>query len=192
MLKLASIATATAAAVALTAPAQASVTIDITQDPAPCSITDPICTFDFDAVVQDEGAFEATGTFTLPQFGAASGSITTTASFLNGMLNGNIDFSEIFLIDPNMTVIDFALATIPVGTSELELGAVSFDAIAGEYTLVARGTNSNGPSGFGGDLTFAAVPEPGTWLMMILGFGAIGFAMRGRKENVRRISVNYA
>jgi hypothetical protein len=26
----------------------------------------------------------------------------------------------------------------------------------------------------------AAVPEPGTWAMMLLGFGAVGFAMRGR------------
>lgn len=28
----------------------------------------------------------------------------------------------------------------------------------------------------------AAVPEPATWAMMLLGFGAIAFAMRGRKR----------
>jgi hypothetical protein len=27
----------------------------------------------------------------------------------------------------------------------------------------------------------AAVPEPGTWAMMLLGFGAIGFSMRRRR-----------
>ena len=27
-----------------------------------------------------------------------------------------------------------------------------------------------------------AVPEPGTWAMMLMGFGAIGFAMRRRKH----------
>ena len=31
-----------------------------------------------------------------------------------------------------------------------------------------------------------AVPEPGTWMLMLLGFGAIGFAMRSRaKTRVR-------
>jgi hypothetical protein len=28
----------------------------------------------------------------------------------------------------------------------------------------------------------AAVPEPGTWMLMLLGFGAIGFAMRRRQK----------
>jgi hypothetical protein len=30
-----------------------------------------------------------------------------------------------------------------------------------------------------------AVPEPGTWAMMLLGFGAIGYSMRRRKTGVR-------
>jgi PEP-CTERM motif len=36
----------------------------------------------------------------------------------------------------------------------------------------------------------AAVPEPATWAMMLLGFGGIGFAMRrGRKQNGRLLQV---
>lgn len=34
----------------------------------------------------------------------------------------------------------------------------------------------------------AAVPEPGTWLMMILGLGAIGLAMRQRSRTSARVS----
>lgn len=30
-----------------------------------------------------------------------------------------------------------------------------------------------------------AVPEPSTWVMMILGFGAVGFAMRNQRKRVR-------
>ena len=30
----------------------------------------------------------------------------------------------------------------------------------------------------------AAVPEPATWAMMLVGFGGIGFAMRRRKNGV--------
>jgi hypothetical protein len=36
----------------------------------------------------------------------------------------------------------------------------------------------------------SGVPEPGTWAMMLLGFGGIGFAMRrGRKQNGRLLQV---
>jgi len=31
-------------------------------------------------------------------------------------------------------------------------------------------------------ISVAAVPEPATWAMMLLGFGAIGFTMRRRKD----------
>jgi len=37
--------------------------------------------------------------------------------------------------------------------------------------------------------TISAVPEPATWAMMLIGFGAIGFAMRRR--NAVRTSVSY-
>lgn len=39
-----------------------------------------------------------------------------------------------------------------------------------------------------------AVPEPGTWGMMLLGFGAIGFAMRRRKgtQGTKRIRLSYS
>lgn len=51
----------------------------------------------------------------------------------------------------------------------------------------------NQTTGVGGTLTIsqvqAAVPEPATWAMMILGFGIIGFGLRRRKQNV---NVNYA
>jgi hypothetical protein len=36
-------------------------------------------------------------------------------------------------------------------------------------------------AGSAGTLAVAAVPEPGTWAMMILGFGAMGVAMRRRR-----------
>ena len=37
----------------------------------------------------------------------------------------------------------------------------------------------------------AAVPEPGTWMLMILGFGAIGASLRSRKQNAK-LSVSYS
>ena len=37
-------------------------------------------------------------------------------------------------------------------------------------------------------LTGAAVPEPGTWAMMLLGFGGIGIAMRRRRQPLAQVA----
>jgi hypothetical protein len=64
-------------------------------------------------------------------------------------------------------------------------GAVSL--APGNYRLAVNGTDTlqNGGS-FAGTVTIltAAVPEPATWAMMLLGFGAIGLSMRKRRRPV--------
>ena len=54
---------------------------------------------------------------------------------------------------------------------------------AGQYNLTFGGNSPNGGAA-SGSVTFrlSAVPEPATWAMMLLGFGAIGFAMRRRRR----------
>ena len=54
---------------------------------------------------------------------------------------------------------------------------------AGTYQLTINGNNSSTGS-LGGTVTINAVPEPGTWAMMLLGFGAAGYAMRRRRAPV--------
>ena len=54
---------------------------------------------------------------------------------------------------------------------------------AGQYTLTING-NNNSTGSLGGTVTINAVPEPGTWAMMLLGFGAAGYAMRRRRAPV--------
>ncbi|MCP3730627.1 PEPxxWA-CTERM sorting domain-containing protein [Sphingomonas sp. MG17] len=38
----------------------------------------------------------------------------------------------------------------------------------------------------------SAVPEPATWIMMLRGFGSIGFAIRRRKVAINTVSHNFA
>ena len=54
---------------------------------------------------------------------------------------------------------------------------------AGQYTLTIMGDNRSTGS-LGGTITINAVPEPGSWAMMLLGFGAAGYAMRRRRAPV--------
>lgn len=62
---------------------------------------------------------------------------------------------------------------------------------AGEYRVNGNGTISAfGPATSSPAAVAGAVPEPATWLMMIFGFGGIGFAMR-RLAKVRT-TVSYA
>jgi PEP-CTERM motif len=52
------------------------------------------------------------------------------------------------------------------------------------YTLTINGNNS-GAGSLGGSITIrqaVAAPEPSTWATMLLGFGAVGFAMRRRRR----------
>ena len=71
--------------------------------------------------------------------------------------------------------------------------ALSGNAIlaAGGYYLQFTGTGG-GTAGYGGDLTtaaVAAVPEPATWFMMILGFAGVGLmGMRKRRNNALRLA----
>jgi hypothetical protein len=54
---------------------------------------------------------------------------------------------------------------------------------AGSYTFHLAGTRG-AESSFSGTLNYAAapaVPEPATWAMMLLGFGAVGWQMRRRR-----------
>jgi hypothetical protein len=51
----------------------------------------------------------------------------------------------------------------------------------GDYTFSFTGNNSNASGTLTGNVTISAVPEADTWAMMLLGFGAIGLTIRGRR-----------
>lgn len=51
--------------------------------------------------------------------------------------------------------------------------------------------NNTGVASLGGSVTIrpaAAVPEPATWSMMLLGFGAVRFVMRRRNRGLAQIA----
>ena len=55
------------------------------------------------------------------------------------------------------------------------------------YTLSIGGTSTNSAAAMSGNITIHqvnAVPEPATWAMMLLGFGAVGMVLRRRRRPV--------
>ena len=87
------------------------------------------------------------------------------------------------------TVYNLVIGTTPSGFSAFGLPLTNL--AAGDYRLTINGTSPNSGS-FTGNvrISTAAVPEPGTWALMLLGFGAAGIAMRRqRKQNGRLLQL---
>ena len=71
--------------------------------------------------------------------------------------------------DPNINDVDIGWKFDPGSFASLGTFQSTADAPFAYGTLVVSELNP-------------AVPEPATWAMMLVGFGAVGFAMRRRKQ----------
>lgn len=186
------VALAAAAAVAFTAvPASAATTVTyrstnpggvVTLDPAGPDALSGLLGFN---VSGDAGAFSVTFYFDNPFDPAAA---TSSASF---------DF------DPD--VLQFTSGSYGSGGTFTILTDDTGSAItvsknglaAGANTLTLNGTfnpTGNGFAAVGGSLNLTAVPEPATWALFILGFGAIGAGMRRRSSQAGKVraSIRFA
>ena len=100
-------------------------------------------------------------------------------------------------LDTSSRSVNFTSAYLTDGTNNFALtclagcssGSVEFWGLddtliaAGNYTLNVFGNNTSTGS-LGGTITITAVPEPATWAMMLLGFGAIGWQIRRRRSTL--------
>ena len=117
-------------------------------------------------------SFDDSFTFTIPQNGLGSGSIST--SYSSGTAN-KLTITGLFV-----NGISYALTSTAVGQSAtvgnipITLGALNTIRVTG-FT--------NGSGVYSGTATFAAsvVPEPSVWALMIAGFGIVGMSLRRRR-----------
>lgn len=158
--------------VALAQPASAA-TIILTEE-------DGDFTGHFGMTVTDEGVFSDTYTFELPVDGQTAAAVSTIAV----SMWTNIDFTSVLLNGTPFTL---------NRDGDFESGFLTLPTMAGMQTLVVNG-RSGGNASYGGTISFTpngALPEPGTWLLMLLGFGAVGFALRRHKPEMASVSVSY-
>jgi PEP-CTERM motif len=76
----------------------------------------------------------------------------------------------------------------PNATTVWSQKTVTFSALAGQKLMFRAGSNSDSLGGYLDNIRLTAVPEPATWMMLVLGFGLIGFSMRRRRNTVARVS----
>jgi PEP-CTERM motif len=120
----------------------------------------------------------ATGTFVIDFLVAGRNNQTFTGNLLyEVLLNGSPIFSDTTVTGQPFT----ARTTNP------------FDLVMGQnYSLSFHGMQLGGDdTAYIDAVTLSsatAVPEPSTWAMMLLGFGAIGFALRRRKSAVTTLA----
>ena len=99
-------------------------------------------------------------------------------------------------LDTSDAAVNFTSAVLSDGVNNYALGS-SFDngifelwtlgpslIAAGAYTLTINGSTSDSGALAGTVTIREAVPEPATWAMMLLGFGAMGLTIRGRRRRM--------
>jgi hypothetical protein len=118
--------------------------------------------------------FDDTFTFTIPQNGVGSGSISTSfSSAKNKLIITDLIVNGVSLVVPsNGSGQSLTLSGIPILKNIMN-------------TIEVKGSVAKSGS-YSGTVTFnaTAVPEAATWGMMLAGFGMIGAAMRRRRTSL--------
>ena len=191
---------AAGAALFAAAPSYAATTIIPQDNAAPGPILDftggtATATFTASYMV-DNTSFTDSFFFRLDQAAMlTAGQLTTNAGGNSAPFRGDLDINVVDLLSGASTVFSFTKSTSPSGTDKNETFTVPASFLnqtfaAGAYSLRLSGFADNVGTGndvgtYNGSLTFAsvtnsAVPEPTTWAMMLVGFGAVGYSMRRR------------
>jgi hypothetical protein len=205
MVKL-SLATASLALLLAAGPAAAATVVDPTGDFLPSYTGTQLSDLDVTSLSVNYDA--ATQTFTVGWTLAGAVDASTPGLYVLGVNtgtgaidpfgpigNGNVIFDQALLIQKNGTgtlgpsALDPSTIVIDGNTVTLSLALALFPSTGfdpGHYgwNVWPRGTGT----GLGqitdfapNNATLAAVPEPGTWMMLLLGFAGVGMAMRRRR-----------
>jgi len=130
------------------------------------------------------GQYQYIYTLTQPGlFGLLSGLVYVDNRLLSIFVNG--DTTKGIAFDPNSNGGEFQFG--PNSGRPISFDLSGFGQINSIHFLTL---NNGGPAGFSAGnagLSAPAIPEPGTWMLMILGLGAVGFAMRRRQSTSVRM-----
>ena len=127
------------------------------------------------------GDFTDIYTFEIPNSGLASGSITTNTSILGDVTD--LDLTSIYFNGVQLT-------GTGAGLNEAYF-ANAVPIFGGQLNTITINGYSRGNGSYGARGSFletsvaGAVPEPGAWAMLIVGFGILGYSVRRRRLTYR-------
>lgn len=129
-------------------------------------------------------AIDDTYFFRIDKNGVGSGGLQTSFSSTSTLLT---------ITDLIINGVSYASAIVASGAGQ-SIAVNNIPIVAGALNSIqVIGNFDGGQANYTGNLTFnATVPEMGTWAMMILGMGAIGFAMRRRNYRINTPKVSFA
>jgi len=132
----------------------------------------------FGANVKGQTSISDSFSFTLDGDNAANAQVSSIM-----FRNIDIDFTSIY-IDVNDAAHRFVQTGFDPQTETWELASIFLS--AGTHTIYVNGNvaGSSHNGSYVGNLNIAAVPEPATWAMMLIGFGAVGWQLRRRSSGV--------
>ena len=154
---------------------------------ANASITVLTCDASLDNCTANNTLAPAQSTLAWDDASVTSPTFTATIDF-NNTLAGNYWLSlttstpELFFTALTITPITGSGSIAYVGPPVHSISLLPGSLGIGSYHLTFSGNSPTGGSESGNLLFRLAVPEPGTWAMMLLGFGGIGLAMRRRRR----------
>lgn len=118
-------------------------------------------------------------------FPGATYNYVADIAFYNAVYDGGLEIVDNYAPGGNVALLTLFGDQLYTGPET----APVFSASATPYTLY----DANDPTRqFSLSITGAAVPEPSTWAMMIIGFGAVGGAMRARRSGNVRVTFGKA
>lgn len=132
------------------------------------------------------GNFTDNFIFRIDQVGLGSGSISTILAGLAGSAT-DLDFTSVTFSNGTTT---FPVNIMSSGGLEAG-GLANIPVFFGALNTLSVSGFSRGSGSYGGTLAFTpAIPEPASWAMMLIGFGAVGSIVRRRRDN--NVKVRYA
>lgn len=129
-----------------------------------------------DGSLSPAGYWVDTFLFTILEPGLGSGDVSTSTATLETPTD--LDFFTV--------LVNGVAATHTVNTDFTDQWtATNVNITAGALNsiqLVYNVASLQGNAGYVGHATFTPVPEPATWAMMLIGFGAVGYSLRRRRR----------
>jgi hypothetical protein len=179
-----------AALAALSAPASAAFVNSLGNNPT--SATGHFSNAVNNSTFVDDFTFTLSGSPQFVAFASATNDFAGATDFITNFTGQLWSFgTDLLPFTPDDFAVNAAATAHPCVDNPANCQALSGSAIlnAGGYYLQFTGTGG-GTAGYGGDLTtaaIAAVPEPATWAMMLLGFAGIGFMAYRKRGNSLRL-----